>query len=105
MQDFDVMEDMDRSVLGDAWRWLPSITRCMLLGSAAGLAQLAVSAHKQDEASHPLAPLTAPEVPSTGNQIGSSTTSPLYMAHEQNGKAARRSCSSSAAASAASSVP
>ncbi len=107
MQDFDVMEDMDRSVLGDAWRWLPSMTRCMLLGSAAALAHLAVSAHKQDEAScpPPLAPPTAPRIPSTGNQIGSTTSSPLYMADEQNDMAARRSCSSSVAASAASSVP
>ena len=42
------MEDMDISILGDAWRWLPSMTCCMLLDSVAALAQLAVSAHKQD---------------------------------------------------------
>ncbi len=107
MQNFDVMEDMDRNVLGDAWRWLPSTTRCMLLDSAAALAHLAVSAHKQDEAScaPSLAPPTAPRMPSTGNQIGSTEGSSLFMADEQNDMAARRSCSSSVAASVASSVP
>ena len=101
------MEDMDRSVLGDAWRWLPSMTRCMLLDSADALAHLAVSAHKQDGASCPptLAPPNAPRTPSTGNQMGSTESSPLYMADEQNDMAARWSCSSSVAASAASSVP
>ncbi len=107
MQDFDVMEDMDRNVLGDAWRWLPSMTRCMLLDSAAALAHLAVSAHKLDEASYPppLAPPTAPGVPSTGYQIGSAKSSPLYMADEESDMAASRSCTSSVAAAVASSVP
>ena len=79
----------------------------MLLDSAAALAHLAVSAHKQDGASCPptLAPPNAPRTPSTGNQIGSTESSPLCMADEQNDMAARRSCSSSVAASAASSVP
>lgn len=45
------MEDMDRAVLGDAWRWLPRKTRCMLLASATGLAQLAATAHQHDAGS------------------------------------------------------
>jgi len=102
-----VMEDMDRNVLGDAWRWLPSMTRCMLLDSAAALAHLAVSAHKQDEAScpPPLAPPTAPGVPSTHNQIGSTESSPVDMADEQDDMAASTSCTTSLPPSLASSVP
>lgn len=98
---------MDRNVLGDAWRWLPSMTRCMLLDSAAALAHLAVNAHKLDEASYPppLAPPTAPGVPSTGYQIGSAKSSPLHMADEESDMAASRSCTSSVAAAVASSVP
>ena len=43
LQDFDILEDLDSRVMGDAWLWLPFTTRCMVLQVATDLAQLAVS--------------------------------------------------------------
>ena len=98
------MEDMDRSVLGDAWRWLPNKTRCMLLSISTGLAQLAVSAQEQDESS-PNMPAIAPELPSPENQVADTNINPLFMATELDDITARRMCDSSAAAAAVASVP
>lgn len=91
VQDFDVLEDLDSRVMGDAWLWLPFNSRCMVLQIATDLAQLAVS--KEDACkARLLCPATNPVLEPT----------PVYTSGvpQQHGDVhARQSCSNPVAAS------
>ena len=93
------MEDMDRAVLGDAWRWLPRKTRCMLLASATGLAQLAATAHQHDAGSGSCPDLLPLAPDSLSSILISSTDIDLPLMANT---AASSSCRSSAPAAATS---
>ena len=91
-----MLEDMDRTVLGDAWRWLPCHTRSMLLATATGLAELAGAIQHQDRASHQGAntpPFAA--APSSSGQPDSISTNALFLPHNLAHGAASTSSSSS----------
>lgn len=93
-----MLEDVGRSILGDAWQWLPCKTRCMLLGTATGLAELAVQ--EKDEVSCPGTDTSPSDNPCSGEKLVDTSTNPLFMPHKIAHTSARRSSSSSAAAAA-----